>query len=110
MNTRMDNTHPLMIAASCGDLDLVDHLAQTYKHALNHQSPYGFTALMGAVCRGHVDVADVLVRKHGAEVNFVDKKGFSALHLAYILETRHPRLGTAMSDLLLAHGARPIRF
>jgi ankyrin repeat protein len=70
----------LWIAASEGSLDRVLHfLQQLNAKSVDFHDENGFTALMAAVQYGHVKLADELISR-GADVNFRDTDGATALH------------------------------
>ena len=72
---------PLMYASMSGQTAVVQALATHEGIDLNQQSNNGNTALMWAVERGHLEVAQALINA-GADVNLQNKDGKTALDLA----------------------------
>jgi hypothetical protein len=81
---REDLSDSLLVAAENGDAKLVDNLLRKGASADSRGSKglEQFTALHYAACRGHLLVAERLIRAGGANVNAVNKDKETPLHLA----------------------------
>ena len=95
-----DVGHPLREAAENGDSGRVASLLAQGAHVDAPDPDYGRTALMQVADKGHVDVATTLLA-HGANVNYKQLGGQTALHVACAWGR------AAMTRLLLAAGADP---
>ncbi len=78
----MDDTRTtsLMIASSCGYIEIVKILVENGAN-LNLQNTHGYSALIRACINNHPEVILYLIEK-GTDVNLLDKQGDNALILA----------------------------
>ena len=79
-----DLSDSLLVAAENGDAKTVDSLLRqgASADARGTKGLEQFTALHYAACRGHLLVAERLIRAGGANVHAINKDGESPLHLA----------------------------
>lgn len=71
----------ILLAAYTGQMEVLKAVIAADKKAVFERDQYGFTALMWASLSGMVTAVDMLLES-GAEVNAVNYRGESALHLA----------------------------
>ncbi len=71
---------------------------------VNHISEFGNTPLIHAALGAHADVVSLLLQR-GADVNAVDRGGFSALHCAACFD----RSGSMRGAAAERGGRRPVR-
>jgi ankyrin repeat protein len=71
----------VLLAAYTGQLEVLKSILAADKQAPHERDQYGFTALMWASLSGIVEAVDLLLDA-GADVNAVNKRGETALHMA----------------------------
>ena len=96
--TQEDKDNRLIEAAEKGQLGLVRLLIHLGADINPQEDEDGYTALHCAALKGHVDVAELLI-KAGAEKNAKDKFGYTALHCAAVFGH------VDVAKLLIAKGA-----
>ncbi|PSN55708.1 hypothetical protein C0J52_09025 [Blattella germanica] len=84
IESQMQGTTPLIIAAYNGDFEIVQILLQSGAD-INVQSNDGWTPLHVSVYRNHINVAKLLILE-GGNINVPSKNGTTALHISVINE------------------------
>ena len=70
---------PLYYATLCGFRGIVKHLLATHPEEVNAEGGYHTTPLHAAIAKGNFEIAELLI-KYGADVDALDREGWSALH------------------------------
>lgn len=95
----MRSDTPLMIAAACGRLEIVEYLVREGAD-IDKQGGNGRSALIWATIKDHLDIVKSLLA-HGADTDLHDGSGYSARDLAGV----HGH--DLVLDELIARGAEP---
>ncbi|KAJ3025255.1 UNVERIFIED_CONTAM: hypothetical protein HDU68_007325 [Siphonaria sp. JEL0065] len=104
-----DNS-PLHYACAFGWKDIAKALLEYGQAELNALNSWKCTPLMIADVKGHFGLTQYLLELPGIEVNFLDKNGFSMLHLMFATEmssTQDVEMRIKQLESLLKHGADP---
>jgi ankyrin repeat protein len=75
-------TTAFLIAAICGQIEMVQELLKREDLDINQSNEYGNTALMYAARRGHVKIVQILLKQEGININQHNQCGETALVLA----------------------------
>ena len=98
-----EDPSPLYYSALCGFYDLVEHLAITHPEYVNAFGGRYQFPLLAAVGRGHVEVAELLL-KHGADIDVREATGKTMLLIAIFWFDDSDFLSDIVG-FLLTHGA-----
>lgn len=77
----LEGRSPLHLAAETGSVEVCQSLLEA-KAFVNSKTKSGWSALHFASQKGHHELMDILVRKHGATLDSLTMKKQSALHIA----------------------------
>lgn len=95
---------PLMFVAQAGDTEALKALMEWGEINLDYQDDNGFSAVMVAALKGHVDVFRLLVFA-GADVKLLNKSGKTAIMLSE-LNQNHDMFEKVMLEFALEKGNR----
>lgn len=95
MKPPRNNIDPLMIAASRGDLAVVEEILSRHNEDVNAQDDFGYTALMYAASAGHARIVETLLAA-GSDLRLKNRQGLASIDLAVAR-------GQAPVALLLRH-------
>lgn len=96
------NFTPVLVAASCGHLDIIKYLCEKGGILYEDDGPYGYTnAMLGAAASGNLEMVKYLCEEKKLPINESDQMGITPLHMA--IEKTHG----SIVRYLVEHGANP---
>ncbi|KAK4775113.1 hypothetical protein SAY86_010048 [Trapa natans] len=98
---------PLMVAVQAGDADALKVLIQSEAFDLNYQDENGFSAVMIAALKGHVEAFRTLVFA-GADVRLCNRAGETAITISE-LNPKRDQFEKVMLEFALEKGSRDTR-
>lgn len=99
LETLVEDTNPLCLAASQGDIRSIQKLLNSGTIDINAPDSQGNTALHFAAQQGDLQIAKTLLKTQGVNINAQDSKDNTALHLAAVMGNLEA------VKLLIKHGA-----